>query len=102
MASKRKKAGAGASLLELVQAEADEASLSGKNRVVLMELRQEIEDVLRRGYKWKVVWQALQKAERIDMSYDTFRAHCRAMGLETVPKSTVKPTSTKPAKKKRK
>ena len=97
MATKRRKSSPNATVLELIEAEAEEASLTGKNRVILMGMKEELADAFARGYKWKVVWKALQKAERIDMSYDTFRNHCRAMGLDIQPKST----QARPAKKKR-
>ena len=75
------------SLLTLVEERAAKAPQSGKNRAALMPMRDEIAEVLARGYKWCVVWETLRDAERISMGYDTFRIHCRAMGLEAAPKS---------------
>ena len=84
MATKRKTKDQ-ASVRELVERRADDSSHSGKNRAVVMELKEQIADVLARGYKWRIIWQALHDAGRIEMGYDTFRAHCRAVGLEAAP-----------------
>lgn len=84
VATRRKKVSVG-SLLEAVERKADASSRSGRNRAKVMELKEEIADVLARGYKWKVIWQALCDTGRIDMGYYTFMAHCRAIGLVKVP-----------------
>ena len=76
-----------ASLLELVEDRASDSQLSGKNRAAILAHKEEIADVLARGYKWKVVWQALMDGKRINMSYATFRMHCRAVGLDLAPQT---------------
>ena len=74
-------------LLTLVEEKARRAPLSGRNRAVLIEMRDEIATVLEHGYKWRIIWQTLSDSKRIKMGYDTFRMHCRAMGLELAPQS---------------
>ena len=95
MAAKKKKVGSNKSLLELVEEKAGASPLSGKNRAVLMEMKEEIADVLGKGYKWRVVWEVLKGSGRIEMGYDTFRMHCRAMGLDVAPKSYTKGKTAK-------
>ena len=87
MAAKKKKSSANKSLLELVEEKAGDSALSGKNRAIVLDMKDEIAAVLARGYKWRVIWETLTESGRIEMGYDTFRMHCRAIGLELAPKS---------------
>ena len=87
MAVKKKKSSANKSLLELVEEKAGDSALSGKNRAIVLDMQDEIAVILAKGYKWRIIWEALTESGRIDMGYDTFRLHCRAVGLKLAPKS---------------
>ena len=73
------------SLMELVRCRAAEGHPNqGKSLATVLPLSGEIKEVLAAGYGWKIVWQALTDAGRIDMGYDTFRYTCRFCGLSTL------------------
>ena len=82
-----------------MEKKADASSRSGRYRAQVLAQRDEIQNVLDHGYKWKVIWQALTDTGRIDMGYYTFMAHCRAIGLVKSPNSY--DTSEKAASKKK-
>ena len=56
--------------------------ITGRNRAFVHEWKELIADQLARGYTWKVIWSALKEMECTVMSYNSFRRHCRAIGLE--------------------
>ena len=57
------------------------ASYRGKHRVAFTALRPLIDAALGLGYTMKVTWATLREEERLSMSYETFRLHCRRAGI---------------------
>jgi len=57
------------------------ASHSGKHRAAFTALRTLIEAALAQGYTMRAIWSALREKERLSMSYETFRTHCRRAGV---------------------
>ena len=92
---RRKKAKDTRSVLDLVQAEAVKEALIGKNRAAVHALRDEISDVAAHGYTWKVIWKALMKKGTIEMSYEAFCVHCRALGIPRPGESHIRAKTTK-------
>jgi len=56
--------------------------ITGRNRAFVLEWKEHIADQLASGYTWKVIWSALKEMGGTSMCYNSFRRHCRAVGLE--------------------
>ena len=61
--------------------ESPRASHSGKHRAAFTALRPLIEAALAHGYTMKATWAALREKKNLSMSYETFRMHCRRIGI---------------------
>jgi hypothetical protein len=57
------------------------ASRSGVHRAAFTALRPFIDGSLARGYTMKTTWTALREEKKLSMTYETFRAHCRRVGI---------------------
>lgn len=87
MKKKKKKPNASKRLIDAVRERGQAATARGRNRAAVVAIADEIEEVLAAGYTWQDAYLPLKEEGRIDMSYHTFRLHCKAVGLELSPKS---------------
>ncbi len=55
--------------------------LVGRHGAAFLALKPDITQGLQAGYSMRAVWQLLRGEQKIQMNYDTFRAHCRKAGL---------------------
>jgi hypothetical protein len=53
----------------------------GKHRVAFTALRPFIDAALNRGHSMKATWATLHEEKKLSMTYETFRAHCRRVGI---------------------
>lgn len=81
MDTQEKKLGAFLERLAKRLSDSPGASHSGKHRVAFTALRPLIDAALGRGYTMKIIWETLREEERLSMSYETFRLHCRRAGI---------------------
>jgi Family of unknown function (DUF5338) len=57
------------------------APLRGRHRAAFIAVRPLVEGGLTCGYTMKATWEALREEGKLSMTYETFRAHCRQVGL---------------------
>ena len=69
-------------LLRVATEEVRKVAYGGKYRAAVTQYKDGIEDLLRSGYTWEVAWLAVRRAAGSEMSYPSFRRHCRALGIE--------------------
>lgn len=72
-------------LLGKVQEAAIEEPFGGRNLAAITGLKEEIQQVLERGYTLRLVWKTLKQQGKVAMSYDRFRVLCRTVGLRRAP-----------------
>jgi Family of unknown function (DUF5338) len=61
------------------------APLSGRYRAAFLAVQPLVEAALERGCTMKATWEGLRTEQRISMTYETFREHCRRLrGAERV------------------